>query len=244
VCVDECVYGSHSTDNSVVPTLLPLQPFPLLAPSLPLLEQKYWSNNRDCSHFPNDDKLCQDALSKAALVRSIVGGVGAALMFFLAPMIGRVSDSFGRRPLLMVASLLALPSPIALILYDFFDVPFWWYYGADFLRSVSPGIVAVFAYLADIVAPEARGRTFGFFLGGFSFASIVCPLVSTVLSLRQVFVVNVVCAVALVLYTFVFIGESLQDSLKQPWHSAEVFCVYLIVCFLQLFAPHASSPGD
>jgi hypothetical protein len=57
-----------------------------------------------------------------------------------------------------------------LVLHDQLGLSFFWYYAADFIRSISPGRVAQFAYLADIVDPESRSKTFG----SMSFLPHVC----------------------------------------------------------------------
>ncbi len=41
--------------------------------SLPEIEQEYWAGGYDCSGSHNQEKICQDALNKATLVRSIAG---------------------------------------------------------------------------------------------------------------------------------------------------------------------------
>ena len=75
--------------------------------------------------LPKDDTDCHDALAHASLAVSVAASIGAAIGFLLAPMIGRLSDSYGRRFVFLFSSLLAAPAAVFLYATDQYGVSLW-----------------------------------------------------------------------------------------------------------------------
>ncbi|MEA5462548.1 MFS transporter [Leptothoe sp. PORK10 BA2] len=92
--------------------------------------------------------------------------------FFSTPILGRLSDRIGRKPLLVisllgsvVANLLAAVSPFA-----------WWLYLARMLDGLTGGNNSVAqAVVSDITTPEQRTQAFGIFGGMFRLGFVVGP---------------------------------------------------------------------
>lgn len=118
----------------------------------------------------------------------------------VVPLVGKLSDIFGRRPFLIAGMILFLvasagcgAAPNMAVLIVFRGV-----------QGIGGGIIfsSVFATIGDIFSPAERGKYMGLFTGTFSLASVLGPTVGGLLTdtvgWRWVFFINVpVGAVAL-----------------------------------------------
>ena len=78
--------------------------------------------------------------------------------FVFAPIWGRLSDRFGRRPILLVSLVFSIASYLWLGFAD----ALWMLYGARLLAGAGAGnIAAAQAYVADITPPEGRAKGMG-----------------------------------------------------------------------------------
>ncbi|MEM6255723.1 MAG: MFS transporter [Cyanobacteria bacterium P01_D01_bin.156] len=106
------------------------------------------------------------------LAASLLTTAFSLSQFFGTPILGRLSDRIGRKPLLVisllgtvVANLLAAVSPFA-----------WWLYLARMLDGLTGGNNSVAqAVVSDITTPEQRTQAFGIFGGMFRLGFVVGP---------------------------------------------------------------------
>ncbi|MEM9215519.1 MAG: MFS transporter [Cyanobacteria bacterium P01_F01_bin.150] len=106
------------------------------------------------------------------LAASLLTTAFSLSQFLGTPILGRLSDRIGRKPLLVlsllgtvVANLLAAVSPFA-----------WWLYLARMLDGITGGNNAVAqAVVSDITTPEQRTQAFGIFGGMFRLGFVVGP---------------------------------------------------------------------
>jgi DHA1 family tetracycline resistance protein-like MFS transporter len=142
----------------------------------------------------------------------IYGGLAAAyslMQFLCAPLIGALSDRFGRRPVILLALAGMGMNYLLLAL-----APSLWLFALA--RMVAGALGATFtaagAYLADITPPERRAQSFGLIGAAFGFGFITGPAVGGLLGgvdLRLPFVV----AAGLSLADFAFAYFALPESL-------------------------------
>lgn len=91
------------------------------------------------------------------LVLGLMQGVKGLLSFLSAPLIGALSDSWGRKPfLLLTVGCTCLPLPFL------FVSNLWWHVS---IVAVSGAFAVtfsvVFAYVSDVTEPEDRSAAFG-----------------------------------------------------------------------------------
>ena len=99
--------------------------------------------------------------------------------FGAAPLLGRLSDRVGRRPVL-VASVLG--SGIAYVVFGL-ATALWVMFVARIVDGLSGGnITAAQAYIADVSAPEDRAKNFGLIGAAFGLGFIIGPALGGVLS--------------------------------------------------------------
>lgn len=135
-------------------------PFTLLSPVLVLIQQN-WFAGVDCGKLPDDDANCKAALSHASLAVSIATAVGAAFSFLCAPLIGRLSDSFGRRFVFIFSSSLSVPAAFFLFATDQWRWSLYWYYASYTFFILSPDFVGYSAFIADVSTDTQRRHSFG-----------------------------------------------------------------------------------
>ncbi|XP_068587906.1 hippocampus abundant transcript-like protein 1 [Cebidichthys violaceus] len=150
------------------------------------------------------------------LMNGLVHGVKGFLSFLSAPLIGALSDIWGRKSfLLMTVFFTCAPIP-------FMRISPWWYFA---LISVS-GIFAVtfsviFAYVADITEEHERSTAYGLVSATFAASLVTSPAIGAYLSAQYgdslVVLVATVIAVADIAFVFFVVPESLPDKMRTSW---------------------------
>ncbi|XP_005754792.1 hippocampus abundant transcript-like protein 1 [Pundamilia nyererei] len=163
------------------------------------------------------------------LMNGLVQGVKGFLSFLSAPLIGALSDIWGRKSfLLMTVFFTCAPIP-------FMKISHWWYFA---LISVS-GIFAVtfsviFAYVADITEEHERSTAYGLVSATFAASLVTSPAIGVYLSGQYgdslVVLVATVIAVADIAFVFFVVPESLPDKMRLTswgfpisWEQADPF---------------------
>lgn len=127
--------------------------------------------------------MAQDAAMWSNLVLCL-------LLLLGSPIVGSASDTSGRRCTIRLALLLALlPAAAFLLLLHRQCLSPVWYYAANSLAGSVNLLSLVFAALADVVAPAARGPAFGLIMAGYYGGFALGPSLAVLLDPAQ-------CAVA------------------------------------------------
>jgi len=146
--------------------------------------------------------------------------VYALMQFFCAPVLGNLSDQFGRRPVLLFA-LFALGC-------DYFIMGFapaigWLFLGRAIAGVAGASFTPAYAYVADITAPERRAQTFGLLGAAFGIGFIVGPGIGGLLSHfgpRAPFFCAGAIALANATLGYCALPESLPPGARRPFHWA------------------------
>lgn len=112
------------------------------------------------------------AMSEAARWGGWLFFVYAAMQFLCAPLIGNLSDRFGRRPVL-IFSLLALG--IDYVITGLAPTIAWLFIGRFLSGVAGASYTTVNAYIADVTPPEKRAANFGLTGAAFSLGFILGP---------------------------------------------------------------------
>jgi DHA1 family tetracycline resistance protein-like MFS transporter len=113
------------------------------------------------------------AMSEAARWGGWLAFVFAGMQFLCAPLIGNLSDRFGRRPVL-IASLLALG--LDYLVMGLAPTLAWIFVTRAISGIAGASYPTIGAYIADVTPPEKRGVNFGLIGAAFSLGFIVGPL--------------------------------------------------------------------
>ncbi|XP_030213595.1 hippocampus abundant transcript 1 protein [Gadus morhua] len=163
------------------------------------------------------------------LMNGMIQGVKGLLSFLSAPLIGAMSDVWGRKSFLLLTVFFTC-APIPLM-----RISPWWYFA---LISVS-GVFAVtfsviFAYVADITDEQERSTAYGLVSATFAASLVISPAIGEYLSAQYgdslVVLVATVIAVADIAFVFFVVPESLPDKMRLSswgfpisWEQADPF---------------------
>ena len=153
------------------------------------------------------------AASEWNVVFAVTWGV---MQFFIGPILGMLSDRYGRRPVLLV-SLLGLG-------VDFLFMALapslgWLLVGRILNGMTAASFSTANAYVADVTPPDQRAKVFGFMGSAFSFGFLIGPVIGGYLGeidLRLPFFV----AAGLTLINFLYGLFVLPESLPVEWRAA------------------------
>eukprot|EP01114_Cavostelium_apophysatum_P013232 TRINITY_DN3155_c0_g1_i1.p2 TRINITY_DN3155_c0_g1~~TRINITY_DN3155_c0_g1_i1.p2 ORF type:complete len:463 (+),score=89.02 TRINITY_DN3155_c0_g1_i1:192-1580(+) len=116
--------------------------------------------------------------SKAALYLGIIAGLDHLTSFFVTPILGILSDKYGRKPFIFL-SVISAAIEVAGFLVVFYVPSVWWLlFVTAFLSGLLNSVWGMsFSYAADISHPHNRARYFGILGAAAGIAVVVGPLV-------------------------------------------------------------------
>lgn len=185
----------------------------------------------------------------------IMVAIWAGMQFLCSPVIGSISDRFGRRPTILISTAgLTLDWILMALAPDL-----WWLAVGRMIGGItSSSFTAVFAYMADITEPEHRARGYGLVGAAFSAGFIAGPLIGGVLGEigpRAPFWAAAALSAVTFLYGLFILPESLPQERRMAfsWTRANPFGALkllrshpelsglAVVNFLLYFAHHVFS---
>ena len=169
--------------------------------------------------------LGQMNIDSAAVFAGWLGAGYAAMQFVFAPVIGGLSDRFGRRPV-MLAAVLAMGVDYTVM--GFAPALGWLVVGRVVAGVTGASFSAGYAYIADITPPEKRAASFGLMGMAFGFGFIAGPALGGLLGTigpRVPFFAAGALAFLNFLFGLMFLRESLAPDLRRPfaWARANAF---------------------
>ena len=151
-------------------------------------------------------------LSAASAISGYLMVSFAVTNFIFAPLLGRLSDRYGRRPVLMLSLFFYGVS----YLIAGFATALWVLFIGRFLTGVTGATYATAsALIADVSPPEQRAQNFGLLGLAFGLGFIFGPTIGGIIGawdLRAPFFVAAALAFINTAYGFFFLSETLSDS--------------------------------
>ena len=200
-----------------------------------------------------------EAFAGSSAQAGVINGVFIALwglmQFVASPIIGSLSDQYGRRPVLLLSALGLAADYVLMALAP----NLWWLALGRLIAGVtSASFTTVYAYMADITQPEHRARAYGLIGAAFSGGFVLGPLLGGFLgeiSPRAPFWVAGAMSGIAFLYGWLILPESLPADRRMPfaWSRANPFGAMrllrshhelvglAVVNFLLYFAHHVFS---
>jgi MFS transporter, DHA1 family, tetracycline resistance protein len=160
------------------------------------------------------------SIDRAAGYGGWLSFVYALMQFFCAPVLGNLSDRFGRRPVLLFA-LFALGCDY--LIMGFAPVIGWLFVGRAIAGIAGASFTPAYAYVADITPPERRAQSFGLMGAAFGVGFIVGPAIGGLLGAfgpRAPFFTAGVIALANATLGYCALPESLPLAARRPFHWA------------------------
>lgn len=145
----------------------------------------------------------------------LLGAVYPAFQLLAAPILGRLSDRFGRKPILLLSILGTALGFVVLATAQTLPVLFL----GRAMDGITGGNISVAqAYIADITKPEERGRALGMIGAAFGLGFILGPVTGGLLSrvsYTAPAVLGAVLALANLVLVAAFVPESLSTAARE-----------------------------
>jgi MFS transporter, DHA1 family, tetracycline resistance protein len=166
--------------------------------------------------------LAHVSISEASPLGGYLLFAFAVMQFLFAPIMGALSDQFGRRPVLL-ASLLGFG--LDYILLAFAPSYAWLFVGRIIAGAMGASFTTASAYIADISTAENRAQNFGMIGAAFGLGFIIGPAIGGLLGeygARVPFLVAAGLSLLNCLYGFFILPESLpkENRRKFDWSRA------------------------
>jgi DHA1 family tetracycline resistance protein-like MFS transporter len=148
--------------------------------------------------------------ASAARTVGLFGTAWAAVQLFVAPLLGSLSDRYGRRPVILLSN---LGLGLDYILMALAPSIGWLFAGRLLSGVTSASVPTAYAYIADVTAPAARARAYGVLGAAFGIGFILGPALGGLLGSfgpRTPFWVAAALSLANAAYGFFVLPESLD----------------------------------
>ncbi len=167
-------------------------------------------------------ELSHGSLSEAAAYGGWLVSVYAIMQFICSPIVGGLSDRFGRRPVLL-ASLFGFG--LDYLFLAFAPTLGWLFVGRVIAGIMGASFTTAGAYIADISTPEKRAQNFGIIGAAFGLGFIIGPVIGGLLGSygsRIPFMVAAALTLLNWLYGLFILPESLkpENRRKFEWKRA------------------------
>ncbi|WP_418117454.1 TCR/Tet family MFS transporter [Variovorax sp. 350MFTsu5.1] len=185
------------------------------------------------------ERLAGGSAATAAYWIAVFGTAFAAIQFVCSPVLGALSDRFGRRPVILLSCLGLAVDFVFMALAD--SLP-WLFIGRVVSGVFSASLTTANAYIADVTAPEERARSYGIVGAAFGVGLVLGPVLGGQLShidARLPFWFAAGLTMLNFCYGWFVLPESLppeRRSLKFDWsHANPVGSLMLLKRYPQVF---------
>ena len=162
-------------------------------------------------------ELIHGDISEAAKIGGWLTFAYAITQFVFAPLVGNLSDKFGRRPIILI-SLFAFSMDYLLL--AFAPTITWIFIGRIIAGITGASITTASAYIADVSTPENRAKNFGMIGAAFGLGFIIGPVIGGLLGQygsRVPFYAAAVLCLLNFLYGYFILPESLSKDNRREF---------------------------
>lgn len=164
-----------------------------------------------------EELLHDSSISKASQYGGYLTLAYALMQFLFAPVLGNLSDKYGRRPVLLFS---LFGFGIDYLFLSFAPSIGWLFVGRLIAGVTGASFTTASAYIADVSTPENRAQNFGMIGAAFGLGFIIGPLIGGLLGqfgARVPFMVAAGLALTNWLYGYFVLPESLDKEHRRPF---------------------------
>lgn len=162
-------------------------------------------------------ELTDTGVSEAAQYSAALVTTYAVMQFIFSPIVGGLSDRFGRRPVLLLS---LLGFGLDYILLALAPTLTWLFVGRFIAGFFGASITTASAYIADVSPPEKRAQNFGLIGAAFGVGFIIGPALGGLVStwgLRAPFWLSAGLTFANLIYGYFVLPESLPVAQRRSF---------------------------
>jgi MFS transporter, DHA1 family, tetracycline resistance protein len=204
----------HAVTFVMLTVLLDMMGFGLIMPVLPDLIEEVGDMN----------------LADASLIGGWMFAAFSITQFAFSPLMGNLSDRYGRRPLLLLA---VFGLGVDYLFSAFAPSIFWLFVGRAVAGLCGSSFVIANAYIADVTAPEDRAKAFGLMGAAFGIGFVLGPALGGLLGEfgpRVPFFAAAGISTLNFIYGYVVLPETLPVEKRRAfeWHRANPFGTFAV----------------
>lgn len=162
------------------------------------------------------EKLIDGNLSEASRMSGLLLVAYSVMQFLFSPLVGNLSDKFGRRPVLLFS---LLGFGLDYLFMAFAPTIGWLFVGRLIAGVTGASFTTASAYIADVSSPEKRAQNFGMIGVAFGLGFIIGPVIGGILGKMDVhypFYAAAALALLNALYGYFILPESLAKEHRRP----------------------------
>lgn len=156
-------------------------------------------------------------LSHAALWGGVLATSYAVMQFLFGPVLGSLSDRYGRRPVLLVSLFVMMLDYLVMAVAH----TIWLLLAARVIAGIAAATYSTAtAYIADITPPDQRGARFGLIGAGFGIGFVLGPVIGGLLAgidTRAPFYAAAILAGANLIFGFLVLPETVTDATRRDF---------------------------
>ncbi|TSJ37340.1 TCR/Tet family MFS transporter [Mucilaginibacter corticis] len=163
------------------------------------------------------ETLIHGNLSEASRYAGLLTFAYAVMQFIFAPVLGNLSDKYGRRPVLL-GSLLGFG--VDYLFLAFAPSIGWLFLGRAIAGITGASFTTASAYIADVSTPEKRAQNFGMIGVAFGLGFIIGPVIGGILgkyNTHYPFLAAAGLALLNATYGYFVLPESLDKAHRRPF---------------------------
>lgn len=163
------------------------------------------------------DRVGAGSTAAGAFWGGIMMSAYAAAMFLCGPIIGSLSDAYGRRPILIAALVTLTIDYVIMAMAETYWVLL---VGRVLAGMAGATYITATAYIADIAEPEERGASFGMIGAAFGIGFVLGPAIGGIASdwhITAPFWIAAALSAVNVAFGFFVLPESLKPENRRPF---------------------------
>ncbi|EDM38800.1 tetracycline resistance protein [Pedobacter sp. BAL39] len=163
------------------------------------------------------ENLIHGTISQASQWSGLLTFAYAVMQFIFAPVIGNLSDKYGRRPVLLLS---LFGFGIDYIFLAFAPTIWWLFVGRIIAGIFGASITTATAYIADISTKEDRAQNFGLIGAAFGLGFVIGPALGGILGNwgpKVPFIAAAVLTLINVIYGYFVLPESLSKEHRREF---------------------------
>ncbi len=178
-------------------------------------------------------------LARAALWGGILTTSFALMQFLASPALGRLSDAYGRRPVLLVSLVVMAADYLVMALAG----SIWLLLAGRIVGGITAATHATAnAYMADISAPRDKAANFGLIGAGFGVGFVLGPMLGGLLAeygTRAPFYAAAALAMANAAFGYFVLAETVTEATRRPFRrsGANPFSAFRAMAHLAAVSP-------